>query len=928
MMRIRFVLRQRALTEILNALPLPRRRRGQQRSGSSSALFIYSKARSKWPPAFAGMTRFKIAQRFYATMSAAQWMILGLVWFAPAHAAPALDGLTSADTPNLSFSSVATHRFVASHGRQAVLMGYPQTGLEFLAYPLQIVSGYEVGFRPDGAATETDGRALLSRIVETPDSVTRIYAGPDYVVRETLFVPLDRAAALLTYQVDAARPLDIVVHFAPVLELMWPAALGGQSTRWDADASAYVMTEPAHNFTALIGSAQINAHDSTVNSTLHADGKLAFSLRAQHNSAANNSGSATATVVIAQLATDPHDAAAAMRTLIAEQNKLQADAVAHYHSLQRDALRLNTPDAALNDALAWAQVALDQSWVCNAQLGCGIVAGYGPSRPGRRPQYAWYFAGDGMVATQALISAGSFARARDELEFIARYQDKTTGMVWHELAQSANYVDWLKYPHMFVHVDISFGYLDTIARYVQTSGDIDFVTRHWDSIAGAYRYCQSLINAQDHLPHIPADKSGGDEQHSPVDDLGLSTSWVEATQNFAALANIAGHADLSAQARQANSLARTSVAKKYWDTKRNFWIGSHSANGEPIFARGSGPGSAILGKLFSPAQNETLLDQIASATFQTDWGTRGIGSDSSIYAPWSYATGSIFAVHSTQSAQTFWQAHRPQVAWSIFRGIVPWSTLDAPGHIHEVLAGNYFRPQTESVPEQTWSSAGLLDAAIRGLFGIDVRGAQNEIVLQPHMPADWPEMSAENIRAPHSQLAFTLRHDMTDVDLELLNAGEPVSVAFAPEIPLGAIVSDAQCDGGKVIAEVLNDGQDTHAQIKLAEVKKTTHCHLRLAGGVSLILPAPTAQIGDASSGIKLTRLHLQAQHLTLDADVHAHGANRFRLQTPWKIQSISGASYATLSNDLYEIQFAHRANTTQADGYASAHVDIAFANP
>lgn len=115
--------------------------------------------------------------------------IVALLLSATANANPSGDE-TRSDASALTFSSVATHRFVASHGRKAVLMGYPETGLEFLAYPLQIVSGYQIGFKPEGAATETDARLLLSRVTATPDSVTRIYAGPDYVVRETMFVPL------------------------------------------------------------------------------------------------------------------------------------------------------------------------------------------------------------------------------------------------------------------------------------------------------------------------------------------------------------------------------------------------------------------------------------------------------------------------------------------------------------------------------------------------------------------------------------------------------------------------------------------------------------------------------------------------------------------------------------------------------------------
>ena len=130
----------------------------------------------------------------------------------------------------------------------------------------------------------------------------------------------------------------------------------------------------------------------------------------------------------------------------------------------------------MNQQLAWAQVALDQAWVCNDVLGCGLVDGYGPSRAVyRRPQYAWFFAGDALIAIDALLNTGEYDRAREALAFIARYQDASTGMVWHELSQSADPADRAaKYPYMFVHVDITFQYLITVERYVAASGDSGF----------------------------------------------------------------------------------------------------------------------------------------------------------------------------------------------------------------------------------------------------------------------------------------------------------------------------------------------------------------------------------------------------------------------------------------------------------------------
>jgi len=111
------------------------------------------------------------------------------------------------------------------------VLGYSNNGLEMWAYPVQILKAYRVSFRAADTTTEVDGPAILRRIAYSPESITRTYLGSDFIVREKLFVPLDEPGAIISYDVESNRPLDIVVRFAPVLDLMWPASLGGQENQ-------------------------------------------------------------------------------------------------------------------------------------------------------------------------------------------------------------------------------------------------------------------------------------------------------------------------------------------------------------------------------------------------------------------------------------------------------------------------------------------------------------------------------------------------------------------------------------------------------------------------------------------------------------------------------------------------------------------------
>ena len=544
---------------------------------------------------------------------------------------------------------MAPERFIAVHGRRALVDGYASEGLEAWAYPFQILNGYRVAFRPEGATTATNGADILRRVIYEPDSVTRIYLGADFVVREKIFVPLNEPGAIFTYSVESGKPVDIDVYATPVLNLMWPAAVGGQSAAWNASLSAYVLSEPADGFTAVVGSPNIVAHDTPDNRTAHgaAGTGLGFTLRPDASGAAR--------VFMALNPAHAADEGVLFEKLIQDRDSLQAEAATHDREAENSLLRVVTPDDRVNQAIAWAETALDQAWVCNPDLGCGYVAGFGPSRGARRPQYDWFFAGDGLIAADAAAAAGDRIHALDELKFILRYQDKKTGMIWHELSQSAGFLDWAaKYPYMYAHVDITFQFLGAVGRYVAATGDTAFAGENWPAIEAAYRYCLTLIDPDTGLPRIPAGKEGGDEQDRMSDDLGLSASWVDAAASFSHLAALAGRSALADEASHAALRARASIPARYWNDGESFWISGHTESGKPMAERRSGPSEALTLHLFDARQNELLLDQLASSAFQTDWGTRGVGAGSAAFDPESYAKGSVWPVETAALAEAFW----------------------------------------------------------------------------------------------------------------------------------------------------------------------------------------------------------------------------------------------------------------------------------
>ena len=189
--------------------------------------------------------------------------------------------------------------------------------------------------------------------------------------------------------------------------------------------------------------------------------------------------------------------------------------------------------------------------------------------------------------------------------------------------------------------------------------------------------------------------------------------------------------------------------------------------------------SSLTQHLFSEPQEQSLLDELASPNFQTDWGTRSTSTASGVFDPDSYAKGSVWAVGTAASATAFWNGHRPATAFAIWSGLVPWSSLDSLGHMDEVLAGDYYHEQTESVPEQTWSSASFFHAAVRGLLGLQVDGVSaTGYVCSTYYPRIGMPLTVRNIRLPEAKIDFIWTRTDYGSSLEAINSGDPIQLIY------------------------------------------------------------------------------------------------------------------------------------------------------
>ncbi|MGO9268764.1 MAG: amylo-alpha-1,6-glucosidase [Terriglobia bacterium] len=779
-------------------------------------------------------------------------------------------------------------RFIAAHGRRGMIVGYAAESLEGWVYPFRIFHDYRLGFRRPGSSAIIPGAATVREVIVNPESVTRVYSGQDFTVRETLFVPLDEGGLVILYQVDSRTPLHIAISFRPDLDLMWPGGIGGQSYSWDAERHAFALLESSGKYSALVGSALAGLHSEpdSYAEPWRADRTLSLELDIPVNS-----GDRIFPVIASLTAPPYYDAAKTYRALLTGTPALYAEAAQHYQKLVADGVQIETPDRQFNLAYTWARIALDQAYVCNPWLGCGLVAGYGPSRDTRRPQYAWFFGGDALTNTFALEASGDHALARDAIRFIQKYQKKETGEIFHELSQSAGLIDWFKdYPYAYRHTDVSALYLVALRNLYRTSGDLDFVRSSWDSIKAAYGYLVSRVDPSDGLVTIPTGGWGGDETigQQVVKDIYLESVWGAGAEATEGLANLVGDRDLAGDARGRAEKARASLGDKFWNPQRDFFFYGFSGKGDLLTQELNQPSWGIWMGVFEEEKSERALDNMAHARWEADWGTRSIPADDPLYIGDSYGHGSVWPLGTGEQALAFYSHHRPLEGFPLVRSLVEQSFLNSLGHVPEVLSGDFNRELDVSVPEQIWSSGTVITSLMRGMLGIDPYAPMSELHWTPHLPPDWSGVAIKNLRVGRSTLNLEMTQSDSEIKLSAEAAGPPVAITFAPEIALGSQNVRATVNGRPAAATFRLNEQDEHAEVKF-DAEPKTEVVLRYEPGVRPWIPATNAAPGTESRGLRVLSSKLDGHVYSARVEGLARSCSSLFITTPWRVTRVEG---------------------------------------
>jgi hypothetical protein len=647
-------------------------------------------------------------------------------------------------------------------GERGAILGQQDGSFELWSFPYKLLQQTHLVANLDGYGAPIDLNKEASTIEVSPDHTTITYSHHAITVKQEMFAlrggAESDAGAVVLFSIDAGKPGTLTLQFEPVMAAMWPAPQYGKP------AASWLPTGSGGGFALATDNPKLYGIVAMPNAT---SGVLApyqerpqahpleFKIRFDPKTDRGEFFPLIALVGDPNQPMNPDAQRELVERVIGAENRVREmydQTRAHYEHFFEKRLTVKTPDAAFDDALRWAELSIDQSQV-RYHGETGLVAGWYISADSLRPGYGWFFGRDTLWTLYAIDSEGDFAVARNALEFLINRQ-REDGKIMHEFSQSADRVDWKSYPYMYAAADSTPLFVMAMEDFVRTSGDVEFLRAHWETVQRAYNFTRA------HDTNGIYDNSQGTgwveswPPGMPHQELYLAALDEQSAEAYSRLAALMGEASESTAAKQVAG----SIRQKLAGFRGTDGMYAFSRNLDGTYDRTPTIFPAVAwwtGRLALPDADVTLR-RWASDEFFTDWGSRAVSNLSPLYDAISYHQGSVWPLFTGWSSLAEYRTGHPLAGYAQLMSNEQLTWLQDLGAVTELLSGDLYAPLGRSSSHQLWSSAMVFSPALRGLFGVEPDVLHHRLRLHPNLPAAWNFADLNHVPYGNSELAISM----------------------------------------------------------------------------------------------------------------------------------------------------------------------------
>jgi len=694
----------------------------------------------------------------------------------------AASGSRSAQAAGLSIKRPALVEMPFSVvGPGGAILGRQDGSYELWLFPWKILSGMKMSVRMQDYPVPIDVNEQAAEIEVEPDHTTIVYAHPNFTIRQTMLAPKAGdagAGAMVVYQMQAIRPMTVTFSFDPVMQRMWPADSppppAPEWVRNSGGSGFYILHLAFPDQAAALAIPGSEPGILPPYQERPSSWPLQFVLQFDPKQDANkafplllafaNSTAAATKESLGQNLSDLGNRAASIR----EQNR------AYYANLLAEGTAIETPDASLNAAFSWAEIAIDQLRVQTAPGAKdeALTAGFVGSGDVTRPGFGWFFGRDALWSLYAASSYGDFVTARQEIEFLLLHQ-RADGKIMHERSQTADLVPWATLPYEFAAADSTPLLLMAANDYLKISGDLGFIASTWPGLERAWNFETTHDTDGDGI-YDNSQGTGWVESwvpKMPHQEIYLAALDEQASVAFADLARATGHTDLAGQAQQrAARIAKTIESEYYLPDAQGYafsWNGSDGVDRtESIF-----PAVAWWDGTYGLEHVDPMMGRWADSHISTDWGTRIISDQTSFYDPISYHQGTVWPLYTGWVSVAEYRAGHDLSAYAHLMQNANLTWAQDLSDVTELLSGRFYQVLGRSTAHQLWSSAMVISPVLRGMFGLEWNAAGNALTVSPHLPAAWNQAAIRRLPFGGKTVDVMLRREGRAMLVQASDAG-------------------------------------------------------------------------------------------------------------------------------------------------------------
>ncbi len=746
------------------------------------------------------------------------------------------------------------HQYLGVIGRAAAWLGKETGEAELWVHPFKLGADFLLDFKIPDYVDPVRGRDVARTVVVRPELATIVYSHATFTVRQHILAPLREAGLVVLLDVQTFRP------------------------------QAFILSESLQRRNGIIGSPWASRGSSHPAHALP-DVPSSFVIPVDAARAAREFIPIAAAAGVA-----PRDTILRRyRDLITNARLLYEDKRAHMTGLLEETTSIDSPDDLLDLAFQWAKVNLAEQLTCNPDLGCGLVAGWGPSGSSTRPGFGWFFGGDAAINSFAMDAIGLWEEVDAGLRFLAKYQDArggaNDGKIPHEISQAAGGIPWFTdFPYTYYHADTTPYWIVAAWRYWRASGDDGWLGALWPNVQRAYAWCLSTETDGDGIIENTTGGLGAIELGALGEgihqDIYLAAVWIEALEAVAEMGWHMGDDRLALEAESLKDRASHTLNDRYWREEDGHHAFGILQSGQTNDNLTVWPATAAAFGLLDAPRAERTLRKLSADSISADWGARMVSTGSPLYDPMHYNSGTVWPF---VTGFVSWGQYNYRRAWAGFPMVdaVAQLTFDwSRGRHPELLSGSYYRPLDAAVPQQFFATSMLVTPLLRGLMGWDPDAPQGRATLAPQLPPGWDRVTVSDLRVGDTRIAATFEQRPGEFAATIAGSGSDVTVALALPVPLGARDVQLQAApeyGPGSLQQGLHDG---HMSVELPISNDSVTVFVRWEGGLAVEPPTVDLEPGQASQGVRVLDFQFDAEawFLTLEGapghsyDVVLHG--------------------------------------------------------